>query len=113
MEKVMLSSYTKKTEHTGIALFVHACASLYQWATSAQPVTALAFKLGSIMSSPSASSEATTLVHTQDDESQAGPSHLRTHALSAKQERKLVDYIEDKFLDVTRNYKKRYFVSTV
>ena len=28
-------------------------------------------------------------------------------ALSPTQERKLVDYLEDRFLDVTRNYKKR------
>lgn len=28
--------------------------------------------------------------------------------LSPSQERKLMDYLEDKFLDVTRNYKKRF-----
>ena len=27
--------------------------------------------------------------------------------LSAKQERKLVDYLEEQLLDITRNYKKR------
>ncbi|KAI0792627.1 hypothetical protein C8Q75DRAFT_713702 [Abortiporus biennis] len=29
------------------------------------------------------------------------------HPLSSKQERKLMDYLDDKFLDLTRNYKKR------
>ena len=32
---------------------------------------------------------------------------VRVHALSKKQERKLVEYVEDKFLDVMRNFKKR------
>ena len=29
------------------------------------------------------------------------------HPLSSVQERKLLDYLEEKFLDVTRNFKKR------
>jgi hypothetical protein len=28
-------------------------------------------------------------------------------ALSPRQERKLVNYLDEKFLDITRNYKKR------
>ena len=35
------------------------------------------------------------------------PSPKPLCALSTTQERKLVDYLEDQFLDVTRNYKKR------
>lgn len=32
---------------------------------------------------------------------------VRVHALSKRQERKLVEYVEDKFLDVMGNFKKR------
>lgn len=32
---------------------------------------------------------------------------VRTRALTARQERKLVEYVEDGLLDVMRNYKKR------
>lgn len=31
--------------------------------------------------------------------------------LSSKQERKLMDYVEDRFLDITRNFKKRSVIS--
>lgn len=36
------------------------------------------------------------------------------HALSPNQERKLMDFLDDKFLNVTRNFKKRfvYFLMT-
>ena len=36
---------------------------------------------------------------------------LRVSALSQTQERKLVDYLEDKFLEVTRAYAKRLVLS--
>ena len=35
------------------------------------------------------------------------PGHQWVHHLSTSQERKLVDYLEDHLLDITRNYKKR------
>lgn len=35
-------------------------------------------------------------------------SPITVHSLSAKQERKLLDYVEDKFLEITRGFKKRY-----
>ena len=41
------------------------------------------------------------------------PSPKPVCALSTTQERKLVDYLEDQFLDVTRNYKKRQVHSLV
>lgn len=40
-----------------------------------------------------------------DPEHQRGPTAV--HHLSTSQERKLVDYLEDHLLDITRNYKKR------
>ena len=46
--------------------------------------------------SPAASTSSTLVQH-----------HLRTHRLSAKQERNLIDFVDEKLLDVTRNYKKR------
>ena len=50
---------------------------------------------------------------TFDEEPVPGPSDSPqppkvVRALSPAQERKLVDYLEDRFLDVTRNYKKRF-----
>ena len=36
------------------------------------------------------------------------PQPRAVHALSQGQERKLVDYLEDRFLDITRNFKKRF-----
>ena len=35
------------------------------------------------------------------------PRELPVHPLSSNQERKLVDYLEDKLLEITRNFKKR------
>ena len=32
------------------------------------------------------------------------------HALRPGQERKLVDFLEDRFLELTRNFKKRYAI---
>ncbi|KAL5512006.1 hypothetical protein ACEPAH_5225 [Sanghuangporus vaninii] len=37
---------------------------------------------------------------------------IRTQALTARQERRLVEYVEDLFLDIMRNYKKRDHPST-
>ncbi|EJD06235.1 uncharacterized protein FOMMEDRAFT_166479 [Fomitiporia mediterranea MF3/22] len=41
------------------------------------------------------------------NESNRSPNVVRTQPLTARQERKLVEYIEDLFLEVMRNYKKR------
>lgn len=41
-------------------------------------------------------------------ETQTQTAHLRTRPLSARQERRLVEYVDDKILDLTRNFKKRY-----
>ena len=35
------------------------------------------------------------------------PPTKRVRALTSTQERKLVDYLDEKFLDITRDYKKR------
>ncbi|KLO06100.1 hypothetical protein SCHPADRAFT_838502 [Schizopora paradoxa] len=45
-------------------------------------------------------------------ENHSTTSHVRTHRLSAKQERNLVDFVEEKFLEITRAYKKRSLPST-
>ena len=34
--------------------------------------------------------------------------HRQVHALSTTQERKLVDYLDGRFLEITGAYKKRY-----
>ena len=44
-------------------------------------------------------------VEVEQDISPPPPKLVRP--LSSAQERKLVDYLEDKFLEITRNYKKR------
>ena len=41
----------------------------------------------------------------RDDATTSSP--IRTRALTARQERRLVEYVEDMFLDIMRNYKKR------
>ncbi|KAI0045787.1 hypothetical protein FA95DRAFT_1560838 [Auriscalpium vulgare] len=42
------------------------------------------------------------------DENSPPPLVPASHALSMRQERKLVDNLDERFLDVTRNYKKRF-----
>lgn len=34
--------------------------------------------------------------------------HIQAHSLSSRQERKLVDYLDERFLEITGAYKKRY-----
>lgn len=40
-------------------------------------------------------------------ENPGAASHVRTRPLSVRQERKLVTYLDDKMLDLMRNFKKR------
>ena len=46
--------------------------------------------------------------HARQAEVVPPPQPRAVHALSPGQERKLVDYLEDRFLDITRNFKKRF-----
>lgn len=60
------------------------------------------------MHSPKASTQVLGINENGDNRNGHSESnHIRTQALTSKQERKLIDYIEDKFLDITRNFKKR------
>ena len=49
--------------------------------------------------------------HARQAEVIPSPQPRAVHALSPGQERKLVDYLEDRFLDITRNFKKRFAFS--
>lgn len=60
------------------------------------------------MYSPKASTQEIAINENGDNRNGHSESNnIRTQALTSKQERKLIDYIEDKFLDITRNFKKR------
>lgn len=61
------------------------------------------------MHSPKASTQVLVINKNGDNRNGHTESNhiIRTQALTSKQERKLIDYIEDKFLDITRNFKKR------